>query len=1346
MRKLSKILLSTLLMLVLVMTFVAVEAKAKFPDLSPMHWCYEKIMDFYERGYVDGDDTGTFRPDDTITRAEYVKIVNNFFGYSKSNKASGLSDVDNDEWFAPYVNEAVSRGYITGYEDGTFRPYEPIRRQEATVILSRILKIDNETYPKNHKDGMEQYLDGDDIEEWAYKAIHSYSVHNFINGYPDKTIRLMQNVTRAETVELLHKLEQKVEIDRPGGGDSSTVRQPKITVVEANDSVEWYNLEEANSHKNDEKITVQVHTATEKATIEVKVNGELQTTREVVVKKGTTVEFELPDGEYTITAKATKKGYKNSKEAVQKHVRVDTVAPIAEGIEKEDGVEVDVFDSTRKSFEISGVNEETVKYAWLEKVGSNSYKRVSDTWEELPEGLIKLPEGLNPGKYYLGITAYDNAGNVTTGYKDRIVVANDDGTEEVIEIDYTIVTEKDVPEEKVEEPEEPGDPGEDQGIVTFYANNGTGKTTSQLFDINVPANLNPNTFTRKGYKFVGWSTTSDGKVEYKDKATYTLKSTEGANLYAVWEEIKDPIVVATKHTIRFVAGENGELEGKTEFVNVPYGSDFEDVIDVPTPKADIGYSFDKWNVRDFPSKILGDAEYTASFKINQYTATFILNNGKSDVVITKDYKSALEAPTNLKKTGYTFVGWDKEVPTTMPAEDTTYEAIWKINEYTLTIKYVYEDGEKAKETYTEKYEFEEEYDVAIEVITGYVAKVNNKIETSVTGTMGASDREVTVVYCWNPNVILELDGDKENAETGDSIEYTLVIENKESIETDVEIKLPSDATITEGTLPSKLGPNEKVTIKFKRTIPEEHDISKNYETTVTADVKKGDEVKVIEDTACNGVEKTVVTYTGKTQNKNITLILDMSGSMQYASCSHNIIGGSSDWIPVLGTVNKNQSPKTLYRYNNKTKDNVPTTYQLTLDMFNNKGGESDGYVYCSRPYMGHEVYENGKWVECKEAKNTRIEILKVAVKDFINSMYDAAKQNKETVNISIITFRADVTVNIKGQDLLKNKNSIISIVDEMLPANTTNIKGALEKATEIINETKKEDMINYAIFFGDGEPTTDKPEHKPTNDNYNRFKTEVGSDGFAYAIGFGPDFKNDNSEAAKILNSIVTGEGTEVRKTSTADEIKQVFKNLAKDIADTAKTKSGELEIDVSKFDGNYYPITIMSGDKEIATIEYAKQLKENGLTAENGKLLWDIAHSRYSTTKELKIKLTTVNGKDGIDPNDVISLKLPKFPEEPIKRETPVEEPIKEEVPAEEPVKDETPVEEPIKEEVPAEEPVKDETPVEEPIKEETPAEEPVKDETPVEEPIKEETPVEKPVKDETTVEAEKTVEEVQE
>lgn len=70
----------TLLMLViLVVTAFAMPASAKqvFTDLSPEHWCYAKIMDFEKKGYVCGYSDNTFRADRTITRAEYVKIVNN---------------------------------------------------------------------------------------------------------------------------------------------------------------------------------------------------------------------------------------------------------------------------------------------------------------------------------------------------------------------------------------------------------------------------------------------------------------------------------------------------------------------------------------------------------------------------------------------------------------------------------------------------------------------------------------------------------------------------------------------------------------------------------------------------------------------------------------------------------------------------------------------------------------------------------------------------------------------------------------------------------------------------------------------------------------------------------------------------------------------------------------------------------------------------------------------------------------------------------------------------------------------------------------------------------------------
>lgn len=243
----SKIAKSTSLILVCSLIIFSLISSAVsalgFSDLNPTHWCYEKIMKFLDKDYVCGYEDGTFKPDQTITRAEYVKIVNNFFGYVSENDFSGekFSDVSKDSWYAKYVFEAVERGYITGYPDGTFKPQEPIRRQEATVILSRILGIDDEEYPVDHKDGMMQYCDSGDIEEWAYKAIHSYSVYNFINGYEDGSIRLLQNVTRAETVELLNRLEEQIVIDREekpnkGGGGSTSSRSRYIYYY--NDGIE----------------------------------------------------------------------------------------------------------------------------------------------------------------------------------------------------------------------------------------------------------------------------------------------------------------------------------------------------------------------------------------------------------------------------------------------------------------------------------------------------------------------------------------------------------------------------------------------------------------------------------------------------------------------------------------------------------------------------------------------------------------------------------------------------------------------------------------------------------------------------------------------------------------------------------------------------------------------------------------------------------------------------------------------------------------------------------------------------------------------------------------------------
>ena len=497
----------TLLMLViLVVTAFTMPASAKqvFTDLSPEHWCYAKIMDFEKKGYVCGYSDNTFRADRTITRAEYVKIVNNFFGYKPSEKTtSAFKDVNSGDWFMPYVNEAVDRGYIEGFEDGTFRPQDPIRRQEATVILARILKIDKEVYPADHKDGLAQYSDSDEVQEWARVAIHSYSVYNFINGYEDGTLRILRNVTRAETVELLHILEQKVVIDRkPGGGGTKTpTLKPDIDVLVRNlievpveneiaikeeytpviyTKSNWINKKNSNFEKETARngafvnITSQTRGSTIHDTVDViSRKAEYKTTKRDEYDN----KFFLTDGVYTVTAQATKSGRKDSG-IETKVVKIDTVAPVVRVVETssakgkiahEQSVAVAIKDSNLyNANEISGLDK--VAYAWF---NADTDERVT-VWSafELVNGQAQINAPLTYGKYKLGIAAIDVAENAF-GTRTEYAVKSEDISGDVPttpsgDVDYDFVKETESGDENPDQ-----NPNGEELIVIVGNNNPT---------------------------------------------------------------------------------------------------------------------------------------------------------------------------------------------------------------------------------------------------------------------------------------------------------------------------------------------------------------------------------------------------------------------------------------------------------------------------------------------------------------------------------------------------------------------------------------------------------------------------------------------------------------------------------------------------------------------------------------------------------------------------------------------------------------------------------------------------------------------------------------------------------
>ena len=123
------------------------------------HWAGPQITDWLNRGLCSGYPDGTFRPENSITRAEFITLVNKSFGF-----AGGASEpfrCFETDWFYGQVATALGAGYITGYEDNTMRPGKEIERQEVAVILARLLELNLE------ESGTAGFLDEGYIAAWS---------------------------------------------------------------------------------------------------------------------------------------------------------------------------------------------------------------------------------------------------------------------------------------------------------------------------------------------------------------------------------------------------------------------------------------------------------------------------------------------------------------------------------------------------------------------------------------------------------------------------------------------------------------------------------------------------------------------------------------------------------------------------------------------------------------------------------------------------------------------------------------------------------------------------------------------------------------------------------------------------------------------------------------------------------------------------------------------------------------------------------------------------------------------------------------------------------------------------
>jgi uncharacterized repeat protein (TIGR02543 family) len=204
--------------------------------------------------------------------------------------------------------------------------------------------------------------------------------------------------------------------------------------------------------------------------------------------------------------------------------------------------------------------------------------------------------------------------------------------------------------------------------VTLNTNGGTinsGNVTGYTYGVGatLPA---ADDMTYTGHTFKGWY--DNENLTGSPVTAIGGAETGNKEYWAKWE--------INQYTITFDTNDGSEIAPITQ----DYGTEIT-APDNPTRK---GYTFKGWD-KEIPETMPAEnITVKAQWEINQYTITFDTNGGSEIAPITQDYGTEITAPDTPTRKGYTFKGWDKEIPETMPAENITVKAQWEINQYTIT--------------------------------------------------------------------------------------------------------------------------------------------------------------------------------------------------------------------------------------------------------------------------------------------------------------------------------------------------------------------------------------------------------------------------------------------------------------------------------------------------------------------------------------------------------------------------------------------------------------------------------------------------------------------------------------
>ena len=165
------------------------------------NWASTQISFLISQGVVTGYADGTFKPNNSISRAEFITIINRALNLTVPASIY-YSDVKTSEWYYLDICKAKAAGYISGYPDGTMKPKNNVSRQEAAVILAKALNMANSSTALTFSDTAK-------IPSWSLSAISSLVGAGYVSGYPDGTFRPASYISRAEAAAMIYACKSK---------------------------------------------------------------------------------------------------------------------------------------------------------------------------------------------------------------------------------------------------------------------------------------------------------------------------------------------------------------------------------------------------------------------------------------------------------------------------------------------------------------------------------------------------------------------------------------------------------------------------------------------------------------------------------------------------------------------------------------------------------------------------------------------------------------------------------------------------------------------------------------------------------------------------------------------------------------------------------------------------------------------------------------------------------------------------------------------------------------------------------------------------------------------------------